>query len=46
MHVTFDEAKDGLNQIKHGVALSEAAELEWGDEWIWKIPAATMERHA
>jgi uncharacterized DUF497 family protein len=33
MHVTFDEAKDGLNQIKHGVALSEAAELEWDDEW-------------
>ena len=25
MHVTFDEAKDGLNQIKHGVALSESA---------------------
>ena len=34
MHVTFDEAKDGLNQINHGVALSESAELEWGDEWI------------
>jgi len=36
MHVTFDEAKDGLNQIKHGVALSESAELEWDDEWIWQ----------
>ena len=33
MHVTFDEAKDVLNQIKHGVALSESAELEWDDEW-------------
>ena len=46
MHVTFDEAKDGLNQIKHGVALSEAAELEWDEHGYSKIPAATMERSA
>jgi uncharacterized DUF497 family protein len=36
MHVTFDEVKDGLNQINHGVPLSESAELEWDDKWIWK----------
>ena len=29
MKVTFDPAKDALNQDKHGVTLAEAARLDW-----------------
>ena len=36
MQITFDEAKDVLNQSKHGLSLSEAARLEWDDALIWQ----------
>ncbi len=36
MHIIFDEAKDVLNQSKHGLSLSEAAKLEWDDALIWQ----------
>lgn len=29
MRIEFDPAKDAANQIKHGVSLATAAELEW-----------------
>ena len=36
MHITFDEAKNVLNQSKHGLSLSEATKLEWDDALIWQ----------
>ena len=36
MQITFDEAKDALNQSKHGVSLTEAEKLEWDDALIWQ----------
>jgi len=36
MKITFDEAKDALNKIKHGLSLSEAEKLEWDDALIWQ----------
>lgn len=29
MRITFDPAKDGSNQAKHGLSLALAAKLEW-----------------
>jgi len=34
MKITFDEAKDDLNKIKHGLSLTEATKLEWDDALI------------
>lgn len=31
MDITFDRAKDALNQEKHGVSLATAALLNWSD---------------
>ncbi len=36
MQITFDETKDALNISKHGLSLSDAAELEWDDALIWR----------
>ena len=36
MQITFDEAKDVLNKIKHGLSLTEATKLEWDDALIWQ----------
>lgn len=36
MRITFDEAKETLNNRKHGVSLSEAEKLEWDDALIWQ----------
>ncbi len=36
MKVIFDEAKDVLNKIKHGLSLTEATKLEWEDALIWQ----------
>ncbi len=35
MRVTFDVAKDAINQDKHGVPLASATELEWGSALTW-----------
>ena len=35
MNVTFDPAKDAANVAKHGVALSEAALLDWDAAYTW-----------
>jgi uncharacterized protein len=35
MIVTFDPAKDAVNVAKHGVALSEAASLDWDAAYTW-----------
>ena len=37
MQITFDEAKDALNQSKHGVSLTEAEKLEWDDAYVAAI---------
>lgn len=29
MQITFDPKKDAINKVKHGVALAEAAAIEW-----------------
>ncbi|WP_372704000.1 BrnT family toxin [Castellaniella sp.] len=34
MEITFDPAKDGVNQRKHGVSLALAQEFEWGDALV------------
>ncbi len=36
MQITFDEAKDVLNKVKHGLSLTEATKLEWDDAVIWQ----------
>jgi uncharacterized DUF497 family protein len=33
MKISFDAAKDATNKAKHGVALAEAANLEWDTAW-------------
>jgi uncharacterized DUF497 family protein len=35
MRIEFDPAKDALNQAKHGVSLSLAAELDWDSALVW-----------
>ena len=35
MHVEFDPSKDALNLTKHGVSLSMAGELDWGNALVW-----------
>ncbi len=35
MLITFDTAKDGINQTKHGVSLELASRLEWGEMLAW-----------
>jgi len=31
MDISFDPYKDRLNQKKHGIALAEAAKVDWGE---------------
>jgi uncharacterized DUF497 family protein len=35
MQIEFDPAKDLLNQAKHGISLTLAAELDWDDALVW-----------
>ena len=35
MQIEFDPAKDLINQAKHGVSLTLAAELDWDDALVW-----------
>lgn len=35
MNVTFNPAKNAVNVAKHGVALSEAASLDWDAAYTW-----------
>ena len=35
MRITFDTAKNGVNQTKHGVSLELASRLEWGAMLAW-----------
>jgi uncharacterized DUF497 family protein len=35
MRIEFDPAKDASNQLKHGVSLAMAAELDWDAAWVW-----------
>ncbi len=35
MDVTFDPAKDAVNQEKHGVSLADAVAFEWGGAVVW-----------
>ena len=35
MRIEFDPVKDASNQLKHGVSLALAAELEWNAAWVW-----------
>ena len=35
MKVTFDPAKDAANQVKHGISLARAVDLEWDTAVIW-----------
>lgn len=35
MTITFDPAKDAVNQAKHGISLALAAELEWDSAVVW-----------
>lgn len=35
MRIEFDPAKDTANQIKHGVSLSMAGELDWEAALVW-----------
>lgn len=34
MDITFDPAKDAANQIKHGLSLAFAANVDWSDVWF------------
>lgn len=36
MLIEFDPAKDAANIAKHGVSLSEAAQLDWKNALIWE----------
>lgn len=36
MNIDFDHAKDAANREKHGVALSEAENMEW--DTLWAFP--------
>jgi uncharacterized DUF497 family protein len=35
MRIEFDPTKDVSNQLKHGVSLAMAAELDWDAAWVW-----------
>ena len=35
MRIEFDPVKDANNQLKHGVSLAMAAELDWDAAWVW-----------
>jgi len=35
MRIEFDPAKDAANQIRHGVPLSLASELDWDAALVW-----------
>jgi uncharacterized DUF497 family protein len=35
MRIEFDPTKDVSNQLKHGVSLAVAAELDWDAAWVW-----------
>jgi len=35
LRIVFDPAKDASNTVKHGVALAEAARIEWDDAVTW-----------
>lgn len=35
MLIEFDPAKDAANQIKHGVSLAMAGELDWDTALVW-----------
>ena len=35
MRIEFDPTKDAANQIKHGVSLALADELDWGAALVW-----------
>ena len=35
MHIEFDLPKDAANQIKHGLALGMAGELDWESALVW-----------
>jgi len=35
MRIEFDPAKDVSNQLKHGVSLSLAGELDWDAALVW-----------
>lgn len=36
MHIEFDPVKDAANQIKHGLSLALAAELDWDGALVWE----------
>lgn len=35
MKIEFDPAKDAANQVKHGVSLSVASDLDWEAALVW-----------
>ncbi|WP_029462830.1 BrnT family toxin [Serpentinimonas barnesii] len=35
MMIEFDPAKDAANQLKHGVSLSLASDLDWETALVW-----------
>ena len=35
MRIEFDPTKEASNQLKHGVSLAMAAELDWDAAWVW-----------
>lgn len=35
MRIEFDAGKDAKNQIKHGVSLALAADLDWQNAVVW-----------
>jgi uncharacterized protein len=35
MGIEFDPTKDAANQVKHGVSLALADELDWGAALVW-----------
>lgn len=35
MKITFNPAKDAINQEKHGVSLSDGTRLEWDTALFW-----------
>jgi uncharacterized protein len=35
MRIEFDPTKDASNQLKHGISLAMAAELDWDAAWVW-----------
>jgi uncharacterized DUF497 family protein len=35
MQIEFDPAKDASNQIKHGLSLGVAVELDWESALVW-----------